>query len=48
MLQLKVILVHLIRAFKLEAVQEPKTIRTILAIVLRPIDGIHLKIEPRN
>lgn len=44
----KVILAHLIRAFKFEAIQDPKTIRMIMALVLRPFDGIWLKITPRK
>lgn len=44
----KTVLTKLLRKFKVKAEETPDTVKVITELILRPADGMFLRLEPRK
>lgn len=44
----KTVLAKLLRKFKIKAVDTPETVKIITELILRPAEGMFLRLEPRK
>lgn len=48
MLEVKVLLAHVLKSFKVKAVETEKTLRPVIDLILRPLNGLQVSLQPRD